>query len=134
MQPKQRGPLGIADDDVLSETGRSSDDWYFLLDAWGAPQKGHAAIVEQLRDIYSLGEDWAGVLAIRYECARDLQAKTSTPADLIAALMIRPAERARYDALSYEEQWAAISWIENSPDRDERRRRIQTTVSELSGQ
>ncbi len=94
MQQKQRGPLGIADEDVLNETGRSSDDWYFLLDAWGAPQKGHAAIVEQLRDIYNLGEDWAGVLAIRYECARDLQAKTSTPADLIAALMIRPTERA----------------------------------------
>ena len=29
MQSKQRGPLGIADEDVLGETGRSSDDLVF---------------------------------------------------------------------------------------------------------
>ena len=48
MANQGRGPLAMSDELITEETGRSSDDWYVMLDAWGAPKKGHRATVAEI--------------------------------------------------------------------------------------
>ena len=69
MSNPGRGPLAMPDDLIAEETGRPSEDWYVMLDAWGAPQKGHRATVAELENVFGLRERWAYVVAIRYEAA-----------------------------------------------------------------
>ena len=82
MEMRSRSPLGLPDEVIREETGRMSEAWYILLDAWGAPEKGHVATVRHLEEVHGLAERWANTIAIRYEDARNLQETTSVPADL----------------------------------------------------
>ena len=132
MEQRGRGPLAITDEQVIEETGRSSADWYVMLDAWGARTHSHAEIAGHLRSIYGLDDNWSNTLAVRYAHARDLQETMSVPGDLIAAMILKPAARERFEALSVAEQRALISGLETGPDTGERRRRIQALVAELT--
>ena len=55
-------------------------------------------------------------------------------ADLIAAMILKPAARQRFEARSVAEQRALISRLDTSADSAERRRRIQELVAELTEQ
>lgn len=133
MQQRGRGPLAITDEQVIEETRRSSEDWYVLLDAWGARQHSHAEIAGHLRSIYGLDDNWSNTLAVRYAHARNLQQTTSVPGDLIAAMILKPAARERFEALPAAAQRTLINRLDASLDARDRRRRIQEIVAELSG-
>ena len=132
MQQRGRGPLAITDEQVIEETRRSSEDWYVMLDAWGARERSHAEIAEHLRTIYGLDDNWSNTLAVRYAHARDLDQATSVPGDLIAAMILKPAARARFEALSNAEQRALIERLAQSADSAERRMQIQELVATLN--
>ena len=132
MAMQGRGPLALPDDLIEERTGRSSEDWYVLLDAWGAPGKGHAATVAELTQVFGLSERWANIVAIRYEAARDLQEETTTPADLITALILKPALRVKFEQLDASEHRAICRWIEAAEDKAERAQRIRETVEQLA--
>ncbi len=131
MDSSSRGPLGMPEDAVVEETGRGSEAWFALLDAWGANEKGHIARVQHLQEIYGLSERWANTVAIRYEAARDLQEESSVPADLISAMILKAAARIRFESLPPVEQRSIIHWIEAADDPQERRERIRATVAQL---
>lgn len=131
MEMRSRSPLGLPDDLVREETGRMSEAWYILLDAWGAPEKGHVATVRHLQEIHGLSERWANTIAIRYEAARDLQEETSVPADLVTAMILKPAARIRFENLPPTEQRNIIQWIEAAEEKATRSRRIQEAVAQL---
>lgn len=131
MEMRSRSPLGLPDEMVREETGRMSEAWYILLDAWGAPEKGHVATVRHLQEIHGLSERWANTIAIRYEAARDLQEETSVPADLVTAMILKPAARIRFENLPPTEQRNIIQWIEAAEEKATRSRRIQEAVAQL---
>ena len=131
MEMRSRSPLGLPDEMVREETGRMSEAWYILLDAWGAPEKGHVATVRHLQEIHGLSERWANTIAIRYEAARDLQEETSVPADLVTAMILKPAARIRFENLPPAEQRNIIQWIEAAEEKATRSRRIQEAVAQL---
>ncbi|MCB0043861.1 MAG: YdeI/OmpD-associated family protein [Caldilineaceae bacterium] len=131
MEMRSRSPLNLPDDLIQEETGRFSAGWNILLDAWGAPQKGHAAAVRHLQAIYGLSERWANIVAVRYAADRDLQEETSIPADLLTAMVLRPAARVRFEALTPAEQRAIILPIETAAERSERKERIREAIAGL---
>lgn len=132
MAIQARGPLAMPDDLIEEETGRSSEDWYVLLDAWGAPEKGNAATVAQLEQVFGLSGRWAHIVAIRYEAARNLQSETSTPADLITALILKPALRVKFEQMDVVERRAICRWIEAAEDKATRSQRVRETVEQLA--
>lgn len=133
MSTHARGPLAIPDEQIVDETGRSSADWAVLLDAWGAPEKGHTATVAELQTVFGLGERWAHIVAIRYEAARGLQGQSSVPADLVTALILKPTLRIRFEQMDVAEQRAISRWIEAAEDKPTRTQRVQETVRQLGG-
>jgi len=44
------------------KTGKSSQEWYATLDAWGAGGKGHTATAKYLRDEHGVSPWWAQVV------------------------------------------------------------------------
>jgi hypothetical protein len=59
---------------VGRNTGRTWDEWFALLDAWGAVARPHPEIARWLMDEHDLGGWWAQGVTVAYEQARGLRA------------------------------------------------------------
>ncbi len=53
-------------------TGRTSAEWYRILDEWGAREKGHTLAAHLLRE-YGLSPWWAQAVTIHWEYERGLR-------------------------------------------------------------
>ena len=73
MAERQRGTRGIAEETIRAKTGKASDEWYAILDVWGAEEKGHTASAKHLREAHGVSPWWAQALTVRYEYARGLR-------------------------------------------------------------
>ncbi|KAA9154693.1 hypothetical protein FPZ12_031445 [Amycolatopsis acidicola] len=58
---------------VRERTGRDGEEWFALLDEWGAAKRSHGEIVGRL-STYGIGNWWAQHLTVEYERARGLRA------------------------------------------------------------
>jgi hypothetical protein len=54
-------------------TGRDREDWFALLDAWGATGRRHGEIVQWLMREHGVTSWWAQTLTVEYERARGLR-------------------------------------------------------------
>lgn len=64
----------VSDALVRERTGRGWDEWFVLLDAWGATGRTHAEIARWLVDTHEVAGWWAQSLTVGYEQARGLRA------------------------------------------------------------
>jgi hypothetical protein len=62
-----------SDDAVVRATGRSSSEWFALLDTEGATEWAHARIARFLADDLGVPPWWAQGVAVRYEQARGMR-------------------------------------------------------------
>jgi hypothetical protein len=69
----------MSDASITKGTGRSWDDWFRVLDAWGATTKGHPAIARYLHDQHGVDGWWAQSVTVGYEWARGLRQVHETP-------------------------------------------------------
>ncbi len=67
------GPRAISDEAVKAKTGKSSTEWYSILDAWGATQKGHTLTAKYLAERHGVSPWWAQTVTVRYEWERGLR-------------------------------------------------------------
>ncbi|MFQ6011726.1 MAG: hypothetical protein ACE5KG_06105 [Nitrososphaerales archaeon] len=67
------GPRSFDDKVVRDKTGKSSEEWYSLLDRWGAKEKGHTRIAKYLREECGVSPWWSQAVTIRYEYERGLR-------------------------------------------------------------
>jgi hypothetical protein len=126
------GPRGIKEETLVAKTGKSSEEWYALLDAWGAAVKGHPATARYLAEEHGLSGWWAQTITVRYEWTRGLRQELTVPDDLRAALAQNPAAQTRFDALPPSHQREYIEYIEEAKRPDTRARRIEKAVHELA--
>lgn len=64
------GPGAISDEKVKLRTGKSSEEWYKILDDWGGKEKGYYMMMHFLQDDHGLNHWWANAMVIRYEYER----------------------------------------------------------------
>lgn len=131
MPEQPRGPLTIPDEVIHFETGRVSAAWNTLLDASGARAFSHAQLLEHLQEIYGLEPRWASTVAVRYEAASGIEREVTVPADLVAAMLFKPAARRRFEQLPRPEQRSLLIWLEESVDRDARKARIDALLERV---
>ena len=96
---------------LRSQTGRDYDEWFQLLDGWGAPGRPYAEIAAWLTGTHGMTDWWAQKLIVEYEQLRGLRepgarpngtftggaSKTiAAPADRILAAFTDPALRRRW--------------------------------------
>ena len=75
-EPKAtEGPaLSMSDEAIRRRTGRGWEEWFDLLDEWGAAKRGHDEVLRWLAEEHGI-EGWGGqAVSITYERARGLLA------------------------------------------------------------
>ena len=60
-------------DGVRRATGRDRDEWFALLDAWGAAGRPYREIAGWLTGEHGISDWWAQKLIVEYEQARGLR-------------------------------------------------------------
>ena len=78
LPPRVAEPT-MSDASISKGTGRSWDDWFRSLDAWGAIDRSHAEIARHVRDDLGVNGWWAQSVTVGYEWARGLRAHNETP-------------------------------------------------------
>jgi uncharacterized protein YndB with AHSA1/START domain len=66
--------LPYSDEVVRANTGRAWDEWFALLDAWGAAERPHPEIAGWLSGAHGVPGWWAQGVTVGYERARGLRA------------------------------------------------------------
>ena len=69
--PGARRPY--SDEVIRSNTGRTWDEWFALLDGWGAARRPHPEIARWLVGEHDVGGWWAQGVTVAYEQARGLR-------------------------------------------------------------
>lgn len=63
----------ISAERVKEKTGKSYDEWFRVLDAWGAKSRDHTSIARHLTDDLEVPGWWAQTVTVEYERARGLR-------------------------------------------------------------
>ena len=72
--PKTISPIRRNEEAVLENTDRSWDEWFKLLDKWGANDKKHPEIVRWLLEEHEIDGWWAQSVTTAYEQERGMRA------------------------------------------------------------
>lgn len=67
------GEPRIGDQTVRRRTGRGWEEWFRLLDRWGAVERDHAAIARYMEEAHGVSGWWAQTVAVEYERERGLR-------------------------------------------------------------
>jgi uncharacterized protein YndB with AHSA1/START domain len=67
-----------SDEAVRRATGRGQDEWFALLDAWGAAAHQHCDIAAWIMQEHDVDNWWAQTLTVNYELARRLREPRGT--------------------------------------------------------
>jgi hypothetical protein len=71
---------GLASGEALAAaTGRGWDEWFAVLDAWGAAEREHGEIARHLMSEHGVPGWWSQTVTVGYERARGLRAKHERP-------------------------------------------------------
>lgn len=103
--------FSVSDEALHEATGRTHEEWFALLDSWGAQEKEHGPTAAWLVEEHSMDRWWAQTVTIDYERARGLRPKgghrdgtydanaSKTVAVSVGGLyqaIVDPAQRARW--------------------------------------
>ena len=73
MSETQSGVCRISERAVLAKTGKGWEEWYAILDTFGAAEHGHTRTARFLREEHKVGPWWAQAVTGRYEYERNLR-------------------------------------------------------------
>jgi uncharacterized protein DUF4287 len=72
--PRTISRIRTGDDAVVDNTGRTWDEWFSLLDKWGATDKKHRDIARWLSEEHRIDGWWAQEVTVAYEQERGIRA------------------------------------------------------------
>ena len=64
----------VSDDAMRRGSGRGHEEWFALLDTWGATERRHPEIARWLQETHGVGGWWAQSITVAYERARGMRA------------------------------------------------------------
>jgi len=64
----------VSDERMVEATGRSHDEWFAALDAWGGPQHDHTEIARYVIEELGVPGWWGQSITVSYERARGMRA------------------------------------------------------------
>lgn len=100
----------VSDPKVGEATGRSWDQWFSILDRWGAADKKHRDVAKFLVEQHDVGTWWAQSITVGYERARGMRLKyqhadgfsvsatktIAVPVDVLFDAFVNPRSRKRW--------------------------------------
>ena len=74
------GPtLSVSDEAIRRRTGRRWEDWFDVLDGWGAADRSHRDIARWVTEEQGIDGWWSQTVTVNYERARGLRAVGERP-------------------------------------------------------
>jgi hypothetical protein len=67
--------LLTSDDALRRATGKGHEEWFALLDAWGATDRKHSEIASWLRETHGTPSWWTQTITVDYERARGMRGR-----------------------------------------------------------
>ena len=74
LSPRAANP-GMSDEAIQRGTGKTWDEWFAVLDAWGGTEQPHAEIARYLHDQHGVEGWWAQGVTVGYERARGMRVR-----------------------------------------------------------
>lgn len=112
---------GLASEDALvAATARRWNEWFALLDAWGAAERKHGEIVRHLRSEHGVPGWWSQTVTVGYERARGLRAKHERPDGFsvsVSRTVAAPAERLHASFVDERERDELVPGLVPRPSR-----------------
>jgi hypothetical protein len=68
-----------SEETVLERTGKTWDEWFALLDEWGAMERSHRDIARRLHENHDVSSWWAQSVTVAYEKKRGLRVRHERP-------------------------------------------------------
>ena len=78
LRPRVAEP-GVSEAAIRKGTGRGWDDWFRVLDEWGASTKDHTAIARYVNGEHGIDGWWSQSVTVGYERARGMRAPNQRP-------------------------------------------------------
>ena len=101
----------MSDEAIRRGTGRGWEEWFDLLDEWGAEERTHKEIARWLHDEHAIDGWWAQSVTVSYERARGMRALGERPGGFSVTAqktVAAPVERL-YDA--FVDEPARARWL-----------------------
>ena len=70
---RQDVDLGKSDETIKRGSGKSWDDWFAILDAWGATKRSHTEIARYVSEKHGVSGWWAQTVTVGYERGRGMR-------------------------------------------------------------
>ena len=77
LPPRVEDP-GMTDDAIRKGSGKTWDEWFRIMDAWGATERSHRDIARWLHDEQGVPGWWSQTVTVGYERARGMRARHET--------------------------------------------------------
>lgn len=105
---------------IKKGTGRSWDEWFRILDAWGATARPHAEIARHVHEAHGVDGWWSQSVTVGYEWARGMRARHETPDGFqvsVSKTIAAPAEEVWRDFVepARRSQWLAPDTLRVRP-------------------
>lgn len=71
--PRQNVDLGKSDETITRGSGKSWDEWFAILDAWGATKRSHGEIARYVNETHGVSGWWAQTVTVGYERGRGMR-------------------------------------------------------------
>lgn len=71
--PRPSVDLGKSDETIKSGSGKSWDEWFAILDSWGATDRTHTEMARYLMEDHQVPGWWAQTVAVGYERGRGMR-------------------------------------------------------------
>jgi len=111
LRPRAAEP-GMSEAAVLRGTGKTWDEWFVLLDSWGAAERTHPEIARYLVEEHGIPGWWAQGVTVGYERARGRRAVHERPDGFsVNASKTFPVPVARLFA-AFVDEAARDDWLE----------------------
>jgi hypothetical protein len=65
--------LGKSNESILRGSGKSWDEWFAILDAWGATKRAHTEIARHVQEDHGVSGWWAQTVTVGYERGRGMR-------------------------------------------------------------
>jgi hypothetical protein len=134
LPPRAADP-GMSDEAMLRGSGKTWDEWFRLLDAWGAAGRTHTEIARYVAEAHGVPGWWAQGVTVGYERARGMRRKHETTGGFAAGAsktIAVPIERL-YQALVDEaerDRWLEPGTLHLRTAREHRSARFDATEAQ----
>lgn len=79
LKPPRVAEPGMSEAAVKRGTGKTWDEWFAILDVWGASRRRHPDIARHVAETYEVSGWWAQGVTVGYERARGMRAPNEGP-------------------------------------------------------